>query len=53
MISKNSIVYIIDDTYGFGGIRLYVDCPTIRSSRTGLKVLIMDFNKENKDLKEK
>ena len=31
---------IIDDTYGFDGKpRIYEDCPTIRASRQGLKVL--------------
>jgi len=30
---------IIDDTYGFDGPRYYTNyCPTLRSSRTGLKV---------------
>jgi DNA (cytosine-5)-methyltransferase 1 len=32
---------IIDDTYGYDGIRFYPDiCPTLRSSRTGLKVMV-------------
>lgn len=34
-----SYLYLIDDTYGYGGIRKYKDyCPTLRSERSGLKI---------------
>lgn len=33
---------LIDDTYGFDGVRYYKDfCPTLRSSRSGLKVMYL------------
>ena len=35
------IYTLIDDTYGFDGIRTHVDyAPTLRSNRSGLKIAI-------------
>jgi DNA (cytosine-5)-methyltransferase 1 len=45
MKKNNKEIYLIDDTYGFDGVRIYKDfCPTLRSSRSGLKIaeLIME-----------
>lgn len=44
---------IVDDTYGYGGTRLYKNiCPTLRSERSGLKVgIIDDQGRTQKDLK--
>lgn len=39
-ISNNIRNIIIDDTYGYGGIRVYENnAPTLRSEREGLKVI--------------
>jgi hypothetical protein len=32
-------VYILDDLYANRDLRLYVECPTLRSERSGLKVI--------------
>lgn len=40
-ISKDSYVLLIDDTYGYDGIRAYDEtCPTLRRERNGLKIII-------------
>ena len=46
-----SYLYLIDDTYGYGGVRKYKDyCPTLRSERSGLKVAYGETEEEvNKD----
>ena len=38
-MSENNYLYIIDDLYANRDPRLYTDCPTLRSERSGLKVL--------------
>ena len=36
---NNKDVYILDDLYANRDPRLYIDCPTLRSERFGLKVI--------------
>lgn len=37
--NENREVYILDDLYANRDLRLYKECPTIRSERFGLKVI--------------
>lgn len=49
--NKHGVVVAIDDTYGFGGTRIYEDAfPTLRSERSGLKcgIGIIDPQGRNK-----
>ena len=46
---------IIDDTYGYGGDRVYENCPTIRAEMQGLKVLEQSLKRQlcNKLIQDK
>jgi len=42
-IAKDAYVFLMDDTYGYDGIRIYEEiCPTLRSERSGLKAVLIN-----------
>ena len=50
---RHGVVVAIDDTYGFGGTRIYEDAfPTLRSERSGLKCGIGIIDPQGRNKKE-